>query len=256
MNRTLYRCLPWLVIVGMFILWELVVWLFQIPSFFLPPPSEVFVSLWTYLGPITEHALITLYETLGGFLLATVIGTALGVALGVSQLVHYGTYPMLIGFNTVPKSALVPIIVMWFGIGVVPAIITSFMISFFPILVNVATGIATVEPELQDVLRSLGASKRVILWKVSIPRSLPYLFAALKVAITFAFVGAIVSEIIAANSGIGHLTSVASAELEPELAFAGLLVISAMGVGMYVVMERIERKTTRWSVRGVDVVAG
>ena len=125
-----------------------------------------------------------------------------------------------------------------------------------PIVVNVATGIATVEPELQDVLRSLGAPKRVILWKVSIPRSLPYLFAALKVAITFAFIGAIVSEIVAANSGIGHLTSVASAELDSALAFAGLLVISAMGVGMYVVMERIERKTTRWSVRGVDVVAG
>jgi NitT/TauT family transport system permease protein len=239
-----------------FILWEIVVHLFAIPSFFLPPPSDVFVTLWTNLGPITEHALITLYETLGGFALATVIGTALGVALGASQLVHYSTYPLLIAFNTVPKSALVPIIVMWFGIGVVPAVITSFMLSFFPILVNVATGIATVEPELQDVLRSLGAPKRKILMKVSIPRSLPYLFAALKVAITFSFIGAIVSEIVAANSGIGHLTSVASAELDSALAFAGLLVISAMGVGMYVVMERIERKTTRWSVRGVEAVVG
>ena len=256
MNKMLYRALPWLVIVGMFVLWELIVYVFTIPSFFLPPPSAVFVTLWTQLGPITGHVLITLYETLGGFALATVIGAALGVALGASPLVHHSTYPMLIGFNTVPKSALVPIIVMWFGIGVVPAIITSFMISFFPIVVNVATGIATVEPELQDVLRSLGASKRVILWKVSIPRSLPYLFAALKVAITFAFVGAIVSEIVAANSGIGHLTAVASAELEPELAFAGLLVISAMGVAMYVVMERIERKMTRWSVRGMGVVTG
>jgi NitT/TauT family transport system permease protein len=238
-NKLLYQALPWLVIVGMFVLWELIVRLFGIPSFFLPPPSDVFVTLWNQLGPITEHAF-----------------AALGVALGASPLVHHSTYPMLIAFNTVPKSALVPIIVMWFGIGVVPAIITSFMISFFPIVVNVATGIATVEPELRDVLRSLGASKRVILWKVSIPRSLPYLFAALKVAITFAFVGAIVSEIIAANSGIGHLTAVASAQLEPELAFAGLLVISAMGVAMYVVMERIERKTTRWSVRGVGVVTG
>jgi NitT/TauT family transport system permease protein len=239
-----------------FVLWEIVVHLFAIPSFFLPPPSDVFVTLWVNLGPILEHALITLYETLGGFALATVIGTALGVALGASKIVHYSTYPLLIAFNTVPKSALVPIIVMWFGIGVVPAVITSFMLSFFPILVNVATGIATVEPELQDVLRSLGAPKRKILMKVSIPRSLPYLFAALKVAITFSFIGAIVSEIVAANSGIGHLTSVASAELDSALAFAGLLVISAMGVAMYVIMERIERKTTRWSVRGVEAVIG
>jgi NitT/TauT family transport system permease protein len=256
MNRWLYRSLPWLVIIGLFALWEAIVHVFAIPSFFLPPPSEVFVSLWTYRVPILENAWVTLYETLGGFTLATVIGMAMGVAIGASQTVHYATYPTLIAFNTMPKSALVPIIVMWFGIGVVPAIITSFLISFFPILVNVATGISTVEPELQDVLRALGARKRVILWKVSIPRSLPYLFASLKVAIAFSFIGAIVSEISAANSGIGHLTSVASSELYVALSFAALLVISAMGVAMYLVMAQVEKRTTGWSVRGLDVVAG
>jgi NitT/TauT family transport system permease protein len=256
MNRWLYRSLPWLVIVVLFVIWEIVVFVFDIPSFFLPPPSEIFVSLWTYRGPIIENSWVTLYETLAGFLMATVIGMALGVAIGASQIVHYAAYPTLIAVNTMPKSALVPIVVMWFGIGVVPAIVTSFLISFFPIVVNVATGIATVEPELQDVLRALGARKRVILWKVSIPRSLPYLFASLKIAISFAFIGAIVSEITAANSGIGHLTSVASAEMDMALAFAALLVISAMGVVMYLVMAQIEQRTAGWSVRGLDVIAG
>ncbi len=256
MNKTLYRSLPWLVIVAMFAVWELIVVVFAIPSFFLPPPTEIFASLWTYRVPILENSWVTLYETLCGFLLATVVGMALGVAIGASRTVHYASYPTLIAINTMPKTALVPIVVMWFGIGVVPAIVTSFLISFFPIVVNVATGIANVEPELQDVLRALGARKRVILWKVSIPRSMPYLFASLKVAISFAFIGAIVSEITAANSGIGHLTSVASAELNVALAFAGLMVISAMGVIMYLVMAKIEQRTTGWSVRGLDVVAG
>jgi NitT/TauT family transport system permease protein len=253
MNPWLYRSLPWLVIVGLFTIWEAIVFVFSIPSFFLPPPSEIFVTLWVYRGPIFENSLVTLYETMVGFLLATVVGMAMGVAIGASKIVHYASYPTLIAVNTMPKSALVPIIVMWFGIGVVPAIITSFLISFFPIVVNVATGIATVEPELQDVLRALGARKRVILWKISIPRSLPYLFASLKVAISFAFIGAIVSEISAANSGIGHLTSVASANMDVSLAFAALLVISAMGVVMYLMMVQVEKRTTGWSVRGLDV---
>ena len=165
-------------------------------------------------------------------------------------------YPLLIGFNTVPKSAMVPLLVMWFGIGVVPAIITAFLISFFPILVNVATGIATVEPELRDVLRVLGARKTVIIRKIAIPRSMPYFFASLKVAITFAFIGTIVSETIAANSGIGHLMSVASGEQEVALAFAALFVMAAMGIFMYLLTAIAERKTARWSIRGLDIVAG
>lgn len=250
------RTLPWTVAFSLFAIWEFLVYAFDIPSFFLPAPSEIFEALWEWRGPIFEHSFVTLYETIIGFVLAMVIGGALGVAIGSSALLYRGIYPLLIGFNTIPKSALVPLLVMWFGIGVVPAIITSFLISFFPILVNVATGIATVEPELQDVLRSLGARKSVIIWKIAIPRALPYFFASLKVAITFAFIGTIVSETVAANSGIGHLMSVASGQQEVALAFAALFVIAAMGILMYLLTAVIEKKTTRWSVRGLEIVAG
>ena len=119
---------------------------------------------------------------------------------------------------------------IWFGVGTVPAIITAFLLSFFPILVNVATGIATVEPELRDVLRALGASRWQVIQKVGLPRSMPYFFASLKVAITVAFVGSIVAETVAANKGIGHLMLVASSRFEVPLAFAGLLVTSIMGI--------------------------
>ena len=126
--------------------------------------------------------------------------------------------------HSVPKVAVVPVLIIWFGIGTIPAAITAFIISFFPIVVNVAVGIATMEPELRDVLRALGAKKRDILVRVDIPRSMPYFFASLKVAITLAFVGSVVSETVAANKGIGHLSIVASAKFDVPLVFAGLVV--------------------------------
>lgn len=250
------RHLPWLTVLGVFAVWELAVRIFGVAQFILPSPSTFLQALWQWRGEIAVHAGQTFMTTVAGFGLAMVAGMALGVAIGSSALLYRSLYSLLIGFNTIPKVALVPILVMWFGIGSVPAIITAFLISFFPIVVNVATGIATVEPELQDVLRSLGARKRDILIKIGIPRSLPYYFASLKIAITFAFVGSIVSENVAANKGIGHLMTVASARFEVALAFAALFVIALMGVLMYVVTATIEKRMTSWSVRGMHLSAG
>src|SRR5262249_55110333 len=189
-----------------------------------------------------------------GFLLAVVVGLLAGIAVGSSTLVYDSFYPALIGFNSIPKVAVVPILVIWFGIGTIPAIITAFLIAFFPILVNVAVGIATVEPELQDVLRALGASRWQVIKKAGLPRSMPYFFASLKVAITFAFVGTIVAETVAANKGIGNLMLVASSRFEVPLAFAGLLVTSIMGIGMYLVCAAIERRIGGWATRGADAM--
>ena len=133
-----------------------------------------------------------------------------------------------------------------------PAVLTAFLVAFFPISVNVATGIATMEPELEDVLRSLGASKLDILWWVGLPRSLPYFFASLKIAITLAFVGAVISETVASNQGIGYLMISASSTFRVPLVFAALLVIAAMGIGMYAVASLFERRHTRWAVRDLE----
>ena len=131
------------------------------------------------------------------------------------------------------------------------AIITAFAISFFPIVcVNVATGLATIEPELRDVLRSVGASKTQILTKIGIPRSLPYLFASFKIAITLAFIGSIVSETVASNEGIGYLMLAASSRFDVPLAFAGLLAVAAMGIVLYAISSAFERRMTRWAFRG------
>ncbi len=251
-RKTLRRLLPWIVIVAIFVLWELAVQALRIEPFILPAPSAIFASGWQWRWPILDNAWQTLMTTAVGFAIAVVIGLLVGIALGSSSLVYDGFYPALIGFNSIPKAAVVPILVIWFGVGTVPAIITAFLISFFPILVNVAAGIATVEPELQDVLRALGASRWQIIKKVGLPRSMPYFFASLKVAITFAFVGTIVAETVAANKGIGNLMLVASSRFEVPLAFAGLLVTSVMGIGMYLVCAYLERRMTGWAMRGID----
>jgi NitT/TauT family transport system permease protein len=254
-RKTLRRILPWVVILGLFVFWELFVRILGIEQFVLPAPSAIFASGWQWRWPILDNAWQTLWTTVVGFFIAVIVGLLAGIALGSSTLVYDSFYPALIGFNSVPKVAVVPILVIWFGVGTVPAIITAFLIAFFPILVNVAVGIATVEPELQDVLRALGASRWQVVRKVGLPRSMPYFFASLKVAIAFAFIGTIVAETVAANKGIGNLMLVASSRFEVPLAFAGLLVTAVMGIGMYVISNMIERRMTGWAMRGADGMA-
>jgi ABC-type nitrate/sulfonate/bicarbonate transport system permease component len=152
------------------------------------------------------------------------------VLIGSSKLAYDVAYPLLVGFSSIPKVAVVPIFVVWFGAGTVPAVLTSMVISIFPVVVNVATGLASTEPELEDVLKVLGASKRDVLFNVSLPRALPYLFASLKIAITLAFVGTVLSETVAANKGIGNVMMIASGNFDVPMVFAGLVILAVMGV--------------------------
>jgi NitT/TauT family transport system permease protein len=249
-RRRLQTALPWLVIIGMFVIWEVGVRAFNVPQFVLPAPTDIAASMVKWWVPLVDNAWQTTMTTLIGFGLAIVFGLALGVAIGSSSLLYHGLYPLLIGFNSIPKVAVVPILVIWFGIGTVPAVITAFLISFFPIVVNVATGIATVEPELRDVLRALGAKHTDIIRKVGLPRAMPYFFASLKISITVAFVGSIIAETVAANKGIGHLMILASSRFDVPLVFAGLIVTAILGVALYVVAVAIENRTTGWATRG------
>lgn len=236
--------------VGIFVFWELVCRIFKIPLTILPAASEVFGALWQYRDPIMENSFVTLWTTLAGFAIATVFGMLLGLAVGWHRAIYAGIYPVLVGFNSIPKVAVVPVLILWFGIGEVPAVMTAFLISFFPIVVNVATGLATTEPELEDVLRALGASKLDIMKKVGIPRSLPYFFGSLKVAITLAFVGTVVSETVGANKGIGKLMLDAQAAFQVPIVFAGVLVLAVLGILLYAATAIIEARFTGWAFRG------
>jgi NitT/TauT family transport system permease protein len=244
------KAAPWVAFVAFVGVWELACVAFKIDSFVLPKPSESVAAIFEFGEAIWKNSLFTFTTTMVGFAIAVVFGLALGVGIGASRLIYKALYPLLIGFNSVPKVAVVPILVIWFGIGFTPAVLTAFLISFFPIVVNVATGIATLEPELQDVLRSLGARRIDILLKVGLPRSMPLFFASLKIAVTLAFVGSVISETVAGNIGIGQLMLQASASFRVPLVFAGLIVISAMGVAMYAGFAWIEQRYTAWAYRG------
>lgn len=240
---------PWLYTIALFVVWEVVVRAMGISQTILPAPSRIGEAIVQYWSPIWKNSLQTLYTTVAGFLIAVVAGLGLGLFIGWSKAIYAGLYPIMIGFNAIPKVALVPILVIWFGIGTVPAVLTAFLISFFPIVVNVATGLATIEPETEDVLRALGARKLDIMLKVGIPRSMPYFFGSLKIAITLAFVGSVVSETVASNSGLGNMMSSAQSQFNVPLVFAGLMMLAAEGIAMYALMAWIEKRMTGWAHR-------
>jgi NitT/TauT family transport system permease protein len=249
-SRVLQAAMPWLVMAAFLLVWEAACVGFAIQEIVLPRPSRIMAVSVDRFDILLRFCLETLWTTLIGFALAIACGLVLGLAVGASPFVYAGLYPLLIAFNAIPKVAIVPILMIWLGVGATPAIITAFVISFFPIVVNVATGLATIEPEMRDVMRSLGATRYEILTKVGIPRAMPYLFGSLKVAITLAFIGSVISETVGGNRGIGFLMLSAGARNDTATTFAGLFAIAIMGILMYALCAVIERRMTRWAFRG------
>jgi len=231
-------------------IWQIICVGLNVSDFIFPSPYQIAINLFEFKGEILRHAWTTFWTTMVGFGISIVVGVFLGFLIGSSRMAYDAFYPLMTAFNALPKAAFVPILVVWFGIGAGPAILTAFLISFFPIMVNIATGLSTLEPELEDVLRVLGASRIDILKKVGVPRCLPYFFASLKVAITLAFVGTTVSEMNASNEGIGYLLVSAGSAMRMPLAFAGLVVIGIMAMFMYEFFAVVEKRTTSWAHRG------
>ncbi|WP_040725468.1 ABC transporter permease [Thiomicrorhabdus sp. Kp2] len=230
-------------------IWQLVCMVGNIPEYFLPSPIRILQAMIEYQDALIHNGWQTLKTTIIGFAISVVFGVAVGALIGNSKTLYNALYPLFIAFETVPKVAVVPILVLWFGIGTTPAILTAWIISFFPIVVNVSTGLATLEPEVVDVMRALKASKRQILFKVGIPNTLPYFFGALKISITLAFVGSVVAETVAANAGVGHLMLSAQANFDVPLVFAGLVVLALEGLAMYTIFAIMEKRMTKWAFR-------
>lgn len=239
--------LPFVATVLLFVLWELIVVIFKIPPFNLPSPTNILQAMVAFGPQLTVNALRTLWTTLLGFVLAVGVGVVLGFLIGYSKVAYLTLYPLLVAFNTIPKAALVPLLAIWFGANAIPATLTAFLLAFFPIAVNVALGLDTVEPEMKDVLRSLGASQVETFQKVGWPHSLPYIFASLKIAASFAFIGAVISESVASNAGLGYLIVQATSSFDIPLAFAALLILALMGVVLYGFFVFVEKKVIYWA---------
>jgi NitT/TauT family transport system permease protein len=248
-RRIRLLAMPYVVAVLLLVLWEMLNRLTNISSVILPAPSTIFDALIRYHEVIAQNALHTFVTAMIGFALGVVTGVVIGFATGISPEIYSSLYPLLVAFNAIPKVALLPLFVLWAGIGVVPAVLTALTLAFFPIAVNVATGLATIDPEMNDLMRSLGARRDEILLKVGIPRAMPFLFASLKIAISLAFVGTVISETVASNDGIGFLMMSASSNFNVPLVFAGVFVIAVMAVAAYGVCSLVEQRMVHWAFR-------
>jgi NitT/TauT family transport system permease protein len=227
--------------------WELAIRLFHVPTFVLPAPSAIVRQLIESRARLASAAMSTAVEILLGFMLASLTGIV--IALVVVRFERFGRalYPLIVLFQNVPKVALAPIFILWFGFDLAPKIVLIVVIAFFPVTIDMLAGLQSVEPSFVALMESVGASRGKILMRVRIPHSLPYLMAGLKVAITFSVIGAIVGEFAGANQGLGYVIEFASTQLDTPLIFAALVVVSVLGLAFYYLVELAERVLVPWA---------
>jgi NitT/TauT family transport system permease protein len=252
MNSTLRAILiPLSFIIVFLLFWEWLVWFNNWPNYKMASPSDLWPAFWTYKGLFLEYGWQTLWRTVLGLILSVIFGTFLGMIMGLSRIAYEGLYPLLVGFNAIPKATVVPVIALLFvGSHDFNTVLIAFMISFFPIAVSIALGLSTLEPEYRDILRSLGASPFTIFWKIALPKTLPEFFGALKVAVTLAFIGTNLMEIISPHGrGLGHLFSSGEQNADYPLMFAVLIALAFMGIVLYYVVVALERIFAGWAER-------
>ena len=222
-----------LTFIGIFVLWEIITIVFGVPVYTLPAPSIIIDVMIEKRLLLLEHSWVTFAESAIGLGLSIVLSIPMGILIVYSPLFERTVYPLLVASQAIPKVALAPILVVWFGFGLMPKVLIAFFIAFFPIVVNTVVGLSRTPPEMIHLMRSLGASPLQILLRVRMMAAMPYIFAGIKIAAAFAVVGAIVGEYIAASSGLGYMQLVANNNFEIPLLFGTLVVLSVMGIAFF-----------------------
>ena len=246
--------IPLYAIIIFLVFWEFLVWINGWPNYKMASPSDIWPAFWKFKSLFLYYGWDTLWRTVVGLLLAVLLGVFLGMIMGFSKILREAIYPLLVGFNAIPKATVVPIIALMFvGQHNLNTVLIAFMISFFPIAVSVSIGLSTLEPEYRDILRSLGASKSTIFWKIALPKTLPEFFGALKVAVTLAFIGTNLMEIVSPHGrGLGALFDSGKTNSDYPLMFAVLIALALLGIGLYYVVVFLERIFAGWAERSVD----
>jgi len=248
-RRALFaRASPLVVIVGVLLIWELGVRIFNVPAYLLPAPSAIARRIVVDYKLVAINTWVTLGEVLAGYGLAIVVSIPLAAILSQFRVVENAIYPTLVASQTIPKVAIAPILVVWFGFGLLPKILIAFLICFFPIVVDTMTGFRSVPREVIWLARSMGASQWKTFIKIRIPAALPNIFAGLKVASTLAVVGAVVGEFIGADRGLGYQLIVANGLMDVQLSFAVLVALSLLGIVLYAAIDLLERLALPWHV--------
>ena len=234
--------------VAALLIWELTVRALDIAVYLLPAPSVILRELWVRAPLLMRHAKVTVGEILLGYGASITVAIPLAVAISRSRLVEKSIYPLLVSSQFVPKTAVAPLFIIWFGFGVMPKVMLTFLMSFFPLLIDSVVGFKSVSEELEYLARSMGASRLKTFWKIQLPNALPNVFAGLKVSGAFATAGAVVAEFVGSDSGLGYLLLRAHGDFATDLLFAILLVLTGLGYVLYCAVELLERVAIPWHV--------
>jgi NitT/TauT family transport system permease protein len=240
--------MPAIGIVTVLVLWQLVTTTFTIPDYLLPRPTEVAARIARDWAQILAAAQYTIVEVLIGFTVSVVVGVPLAFGIVLSRTLERIVMPMMVASQAIPKVAIAPILVVWLGFGLLPKVAIAFLIAFFPIVVSTVTGLKSVELDMIDLVRSMGAGTGKIMLRVRAPSALPHMFAGFKVAICLSVVGAIVGEFVGSDNGLGYLLLTATGTLDGTLVWSTLIILIAIGVTLYMIVVKLERLAIRWHV--------
>ena len=226
--------------------WELAVRITRTPRWLLPPPSAIAQSLFEDRQILLPNAAVTLTEVLIGFALALLTGVSLGIAIYRSLTLERVLYPIVIASQTIPIPALAPLLLIWFGYGLLPKVIVTALIGFFPIVVSTFEGLRSTDRDVVNLLRSFGASRNTIFWLAELPSSLPSIFAGSKIAVAISVIGAVFGELVGAKAGLGYLMTRAIAQFETPRLLAAIVLLSIMGTGLFALIGLVERLALPW----------
>ena len=226
--------------------WEIAVRLFHIAPWLLPPPSSIGAELINSHNLLLGHTLVTLVEVLLGFTLSLIIGISLAAAIAYSRIIERTAYPFVIASQTIPVIAIAPLLLIWIGYGIWPKIIVVVLISFFPIVINTVDGLKAADPDMINMMRTLGASRWQIFTMIQVPSSLPFLFSGTRVAITMSVIGAVIGEWVGASAGLGYLMTRSAPQFLTDRVFASIFILSIMGIILFTLVVLAERYIIPW----------
>ena len=247
-----------LLIVAFLAVWEGAVRLFAIPLFILPAPSGIFFALWNGITSMLylEHVWVTLAETLLGFALGSVLAFTFGVSVALSRRVEYFFYPFIVMFQAMPKVALAPLIIIWFGLGLTSKVVSAGLVAFFSLMVNTIVGLRSADEDRINLMRSLAATRGQIFWMLQLPNAMPYIFAGLEIAMIFALIGAIVAEFVGAQSGLGVLIQSMNFSMDVAGQFSVLFILSLIGLTLNTLVAAVRRRVVFWDGPREDRIGG
>jgi NitT/TauT family transport system permease protein len=248
MASLIRRLTPFAGVLVFLVVWEIAVIVTKAPAYLLPPPTVIFQTFVDEFAKLAFHGWVTLYEMLLGYGLAVAVAIPLAIAITSSERFDRFTMPTLLFFQVVPKVAVAPLFLVWFGVGAMPKVLVAFLISFFPIVIDAAVGLRSMSAEMRDLARSMGATRMQLFAQFRLPTSLPYLFSGLKVAATLAVAGAVVGEFVGADKGLGYLLLVTNSNLETALMFATLFALTLIGLLFFYAVEFLEALLIPWHV--------